>query len=217
MKKITIIGSGLSGLSASCYLAKNNFKVTVIEKNSIPGGRLSVFEDNGFVFDMGPSWYWMPEVFENFFKDFNRDISNYYQLQRLDPSYKFFFSNSEANIPANLEDLMELLSVEFRKKSRATWLKELEKAKIPAGPVLDINEMHADLHTQARDMVVEVNHNGIGPVKTIGCPVKFSETPSAVHAGAPLYAEHTHEVLAEFGLEKDEIDSLVTDGAIIMK
>ena len=126
------------------------------------------------------------------------------------------FHDNEGRM-ANLEDLMELLSVEFRKKSRATWLKELEKAKIPAGPVLDINEMHADLHTQARDMVVEVNHNGIGPVKTIGCPVKFSETPSAVHAGAPLYAEHTHEVLAEFGLEKDEIDSLVTDGAIIMK
>jgi len=115
----------------------------------------------------------------------------------------------------NLDELMELLSVEFRKKPRDTWLAELEAAKIPAGPVFDVNEMHADPHTLARDMVVEVEHDRIGSVKTIGCPVKFTETPSAVHSAAPIYAQHTREVLAEFGYAADEIESLVADGAVI--
>jgi len=115
----------------------------------------------------------------------------------------------------NLDELMELLSVEFRKKPRETWLRELEAAKIPAGPVFDVNEMHADPHTLARDMVVEVEHDRIGAVKTIGCPVKFTETPSAVHSAAPVYAQHSREVLAEFGYGADEIESLVADGAVI--
>jgi len=115
----------------------------------------------------------------------------------------------------NLDELMELLSVEFRKKPRDTWLAELEAAKIPAGPVFDVNEMHADPHTLARDMVVEVEHDRIGSVKTIGCPVKFTETPSAVHSAAPIYAQHSREVLAEFGYAADEIESLVADGAVI--
>ncbi len=115
----------------------------------------------------------------------------------------------------NLDELMQLLSVEFRKKPRDAWLAELEAAKIPAGPVFDVNEMHADPHTLARDMVVEVEHDRIGAVKTIGCPVKFTETPSAVHSAAPVYAQHTREVLAEFGYGADEIESLVADGAVI--
>jgi len=115
----------------------------------------------------------------------------------------------------SLHELMQLLSVEFRKKPRDAWLAELEAAKIPAGPVFDVNEMHADPHTLARDMVVEVEHDRIGAVKTIGCPVKFTETPSAVHSAAPVYAQHTREVLAEFGYGADEIESLVADGAVI--
>ena len=67
MKKITIIGAGLSGLSASCYLAREGNDVTLIDKNEGPGGRLSYFEKEGFVFDLGPTWYWMPDVFESFF------------------------------------------------------------------------------------------------------------------------------------------------------
>ncbi|MBT6094938.1 MAG: CoA transferase [Rhodospirillaceae bacterium] len=127
-----------------------------------------------------------------------------------DPRFK-----ENAGRMENLEELSELLSAEFRKKPREQWLAELEEAKIPAGPVFDVNEMHADPHTLARDMVVEVEHDRIGAVKTIGCPVKFSETPSAVHGPAPLYAQHTREVLAEFGYGADEIDSLVADGAVI--
>ena len=68
MKEITIIGGGLSGLAASCYLAKSNFKVKIIDKNETMGGRLSSFEVDGFKFDYGPSWYWMPDVFGRFFQ-----------------------------------------------------------------------------------------------------------------------------------------------------
>ena len=103
----------------------------------------------------------------------------------------------------------------FKKKSRKQWLLELEAAKIPAGPVLNVNEMHADPQTLARNMVVEVLHDRIGPVKTIGCPVKFSRTPSAVRSAAPLYGQHTCEVMSEFGYDADEIDRLIADGAVI--
>ena len=108
MKHITIIGSGLSGLSASCYLAKNGYKVTLIDKNSKPGGRLSYFEKNGYKFDMGPSWYWMPDVFETFFNDFNKKSKDYYTLKRLDPSYKFFFEDNDQDVPADFNQLCEL-------------------------------------------------------------------------------------------------------------
>ena len=137
MKKITIIGSGLSGISASCYLAKNNYKVTVIEKNEMPGGRLSFFEDKGFIFDMGPSWYWMPEIFENFFKDFDRNIDDYYQLKRLDPSYKFFFPDSEVNIPANLDDLYS-----FFEKKEAGAANKLRKFLSEAKSKYEISMKH---------------------------------------------------------------------------
>ncbi len=105
MKSITIIGGGLSGLSASCYLAKNNFDVTLIDKNNGPGGRLSYIKEKGFTFDLGPTWYWMPDVFDKFFNDFDKKVSDYYDLIRLDPSYKFFSSSNEYNIPENIDEL----------------------------------------------------------------------------------------------------------------
>ena len=107
-KTVTIIGSGVSGISAACYLAKAGFKVTIMEKNSIPGGRLSQFNQNGFIFDKGPSWYWMPEVFDNFFNDFGKETNDFYALKRLDPSYQFITKNKSYNIPANFEMLCEL-------------------------------------------------------------------------------------------------------------
>ena len=108
MKEITIIGSGVAGLSSACYLAKAGFKVKILEKNSTPGGRLSQFESNGFTFDKGPSWYWMPDIFDNFFKDFNKTTSDYYTLKRLDPSYQFITKNKTYNIPACFDRLCEL-------------------------------------------------------------------------------------------------------------
>lgn len=105
-KKIAIIGSGFSSLAAACFLAQDRFDVTVYEKNSVLGGRARLFKESGFTFDMGPSWYWMPDVFESFFSKFNKKVSDYYNLVRLDPSYKVVFSKEEyLDIPASINEL----------------------------------------------------------------------------------------------------------------
>ena len=83
MKNIIIIGSGFSSLSSACHLAKAGNKVTILEKNTTIGGRARQFEKDGFKFDMGPTWYWMPDVFEKFFNEFDKKPSDYYQLERL--------------------------------------------------------------------------------------------------------------------------------------
>lgn len=109
MKTVGIIGSGFSGLAAACNLAKNGFKVTVLEKNQTLGGRARKFEVDGFTFDMGPSWYWMPEVFDDFFAVFGKKTSDYYELVRLDPSYDVIFGKDDiVSIPANYEKLKSL-------------------------------------------------------------------------------------------------------------
>ena len=92
-KTIHIIGSGFSSLAAACYLAKEGNNVSVFEKNTSLGGRAQQFTANGFTFDMGPSWYWMPDVFESFFADFNKKPSDYYSLEKLNPGYRVFFEN----------------------------------------------------------------------------------------------------------------------------
>ena len=124
------------------------------------------------------------------------------------------FVDNAARI-AHLEELTAALNAVFRKRKTADWLERLEAAKVPAGPVLDIAEMHADPQTLAREMVVDAPHARLGPVKTIGLPVKFSETPGGVVAGAPLYGEHSREVLAEHGLSEDEIAALIEAGAVV--
>ena len=88
---VVIIGSGFGGLAAAGLLARDGNNVTVVEKNEQPGGRASVWREKGFVFDMGPSWYLMPDVFENYFKEFGKKPSDYMKLVRLDPSYRVFF------------------------------------------------------------------------------------------------------------------------------
>ena len=108
-KKVVVIGSGFSGLSAACFLAKQGYEVTVLEKNDSIGGRARKFSAEGFTFDMGPSWYWMPEVFENFFNAFGKKVSDYYELVRLDPSYKIYFSESDImDVPAKQQDLYDM-------------------------------------------------------------------------------------------------------------
>ena len=104
--KIIIIGSGFSSLAASCYLAKAGYSVTVLEKNEMVGGRARVFEKDGFKFDMGPSWYWMPDVFESFFADFEKKVSDYYELSKLSPAYQVYFNTSDSiKISDNLNDI----------------------------------------------------------------------------------------------------------------
>ena len=104
-KKVIIIGSGFSSLSAASYLAKGGFEVEVYEKNDSLGGRARIKSKNGFTFDMGPSWYWMPDVFENFFSDFGKQVSDYYNLVRLSPSYRVFWEDTLDDIPASMQEL----------------------------------------------------------------------------------------------------------------
>lgn len=116
---------------------------------------------------------------------------------------------------AHLDELVVELSARFRRRSTAAWLGRLDKAGVPAGPVLGIAEMHRDAQTLARRMVLEVPHKRAGTVNALGLPVKFSQTPGAVARGAPVYGEHTREVLREFGYAEGEIDHLVQVGAIV--
>ena len=109
MQNISIIGSGFSSLSAACYLAKKGNQVRVYEKNDQLGGRARILKHEGFTFDMGPSWYWMPDVFENFFADFNKKPSDYYQLVRLSPAYKVFFDDyKDIEIPSSFEEIISV-------------------------------------------------------------------------------------------------------------
>ena len=104
-ERIVVIGSGVAGLSSASFLAKQGYNVTLLEKNDTIGGRARKFETDGFVFDMGPSWYWMPDVFERFYNQFGHTASDFYELQRLDPSYRVYWKDDTFNdIPANLEE-----------------------------------------------------------------------------------------------------------------
>lgn len=105
-KKVIIIGSGFSSLAASCYLAKAGFNVQLLEKNQEIGGRARQKKKNGFVFDIGPTFYWMPDVFESFFNDFDKKPSDYYQLKKLNPAYQVYFGpNDSISISDSLEEI----------------------------------------------------------------------------------------------------------------
>ncbi|PHN93846.1 phytoene dehydrogenase [Maribacter sp. 6B07] len=106
-KSCVVIGSGFSSLSAACYLAKNGWNVSIFEKNESVGGRASQFVKDGFTFDMGPSWYWMPDIFDKFFADFNKQTSDYYQLDKLSPAYKIFFSDDVITIGDSMSKICD--------------------------------------------------------------------------------------------------------------
>ncbi len=110
MKKIIIIGSGFSSLASSCYLAKQGYEVEIFEKNDTIGGRARQYKKEGFTFDIGPTWYWMPDVFERFFADFNKQPSDYYQLLKLSPAYKVFFGKEDE---ITIGDTLEKIYSEF--------------------------------------------------------------------------------------------------------
>ena len=106
-KTISIIGSGFSALSASCYLAKAGYNVSIFEKNETVGGRARQLKKEGFTFDIGPSWYWMPDIFEKFFNDFGKKTSDYYQLDKLSPAYKIFFADDVITIGDHMDQICE--------------------------------------------------------------------------------------------------------------
>ncbi len=121
--KITIIGSGFSSLAASCYLSKMGYEVTILEKNNTIGGRARVLKKDGFKFDIGPTWYWMPDVFERFFNDFDKKPSDYYSLNKLNPAYKVVFdTNDSIIIPDNLSQIYTIFEKE--EKGSSKYLKE---------------------------------------------------------------------------------------------
>jgi len=107
--KVVVIGSGFAGLSAATHLAAEGQEVLLLEKNHTLGGRARIFKAEGFSFDMGPSWYWMPDVFDRYFERFGKKTSDYYDLLRLDPSYAVIFGEDDfMEIPANLEELKKI-------------------------------------------------------------------------------------------------------------
>lgn len=107
-KKAVVIGSGFAGLSTASFLAKYGWKVDVLEKHNQPGGRARQFKQDGYTFDMGPSWYWMPDVFDRYFTQFNRSVKDYYHLKRLDPSYRIYWDGDYMDIPADYAALKNL-------------------------------------------------------------------------------------------------------------
>ncbi|MES3018905.1 MAG: oleate hydratase [Bacteroidota bacterium] len=130
MSKIAIIGSGFSGLSAACYLATEGHDVHIFEKNETAGGRARQFRtDSGYVFDMGPSWYWMPDVFERFFSDFGYKVSDFYDLKLLSPSFDIVFPENETvSIPEDYSELRSLFE-SIEKGSAVQLNRFMEEAK----------------------------------------------------------------------------------------
>jgi len=114
----------------------------------------------------------------------------------------------------NLSLLTDALTPLFQRNSVAEWQRRLEEVGVPAGPVLDIAQMHADPQALAREMIVETMHPTVGPTKAIGLPIKFSDTPGGVRRAAPVFGQHTREVLREHGYSDAEIDQMAAQGAI---
>ncbi len=141
MKSVAIIGSGLSGLYAANYLSKNGYQVEVFEKNEMAGGRSRVFDEDGFRFDMGPSWYWMPDIIDELFEELGEKRSDYYEIKRLENSYKIFWDNEEdSTVPSNFNDLVQLFDSfeENGGKKLNKFLSEAEVKYATARPLMEI-------------------------------------------------------------------------------
>jgi phytoene desaturase len=150
-KQVHIIGSGFSSLAASCYMAKLGYEVTVLEKNDTVGGRARQLIRDGFTFDIGPSWYWMPGVFERFFNDFGRKPSDYYHLDKLDPAYRVYFGKDDyLLVDGDLDRIYEMFEKEEPGSS-----KHLKKFMDSAG---------ANYETAIEDLVYKP---GVSPLELV--------------------------------------------------
>ena len=151
IKNIHIIGSGFSSLAASCYLAKAGYNVTVLEKNSTLGGRARQYKNEGFTFDIGPTWYWMPDVFERFFADFGKKPSDYYSLERLQPAYQVYFDKQDSiTIPGTLDEIYAIFETE--EKGSAAHLKKF------------LNSAKENYNTAIKDLVYKP---GVSPLELV--------------------------------------------------
>lgn len=133
-KKIAVLGSGFSALAAASYLAKAGHEVHIYEKNSTAGGRARQLKREGFTFDMGPSWYWMPDVFERFFNDFGRSTSDYYQLEKLGPAYRVYFGDKDY---ISIADTLEKIKLTFENEEPGSGAK-LQRFIDEAGKNYDV-------------------------------------------------------------------------------
>ncbi|MEQ9062905.1 MAG: phytoene desaturase family protein [Vicingaceae bacterium] len=178
MIKISIIGSGFSSLAAACYLAKEGYDIDVYEKNASLGGRARVYEHEGFRFDMGPSWYWMPDVFERFFEDFDKAPADYYKLDRLDPAYKVYFDDGSAiEIPSSLNKLYDIFDQE--EKGSSTKLREF------------LEDARQNYNVAIKELVYKP---GISPMELV--------TPKTISKINQFFSSVQHEVHKRFKSEK---------------
>lgn len=148
---ISIIGSGFSSLASACYLAKAGYDVTVFEKNSTIGGRARQLKKEGFTFDIGPTWYWMPDVFERFFADFDKKPTDYYQLEKLNPAYSVYF---DTNDYITIEDTLEKIYTAFEKEEEGS-SKKLERF---------INQAKSNYDIAIKDLVY---NPGVSPLELV--------------------------------------------------
>ena len=177
-KNIIIIGSGFSSMSAACYLAKAGHIVQILEKNSTPGGRARQFKKDGFTFDIGPSWYWMPDVFEKFFGDFDRKVSDYYTLEKLDPGYEVYFDQMES---IKIGDTLEKIYAAFEAEETGSAVK-LKKF---------IKKAEDNYNIAIKDLVYQP---GISPLELV--------TPATVKKVGYFLSTIKKEVTKEFENER---------------
>ena len=174
MKKIIVIGSGFSSISVASYLARSGHQVEIYEKNSTPGGRARQFKKEGFTFDIGPSWYWMPDVFESYFGDFGKQVSDYYQLKKLDPGYEVYFDNQDS---IKIGDSLEKIYAAFEKEEAGS--------SVPLKRFIKKAEENYDI--AIKDLVYRP---GISPLELI--------TPATVKKVGYFLSTIKREVLKEF-------------------
>ena len=173
-KTVSIIGSGFASLAAASYLAKDGYNVTIYEKNTDLGGRARQLKKDGFTFDMGPSWYWMPDVFERFFADFDKTPSDYYTLDKLSPAYKVFFEGGKS---ITIEDTLEKIYTAFEKEEKGS-SKKLKKF---------IDQAQSNYNIAIKDLVYRP---GVSPVELI--------TPATIKKLGQFFGTIASDVRKEF-------------------
>ncbi len=176
--KANIIGSGFSALAASCYLAQAGYDVTIFEKNDTIGGRARQLKKEGFTFDIGPTWYWMPDVFERFFADFNKKPSDFYTLEKLNPAYSVYFGKNDY---ITIEDTIEKIAAAFEKEEPGS-SKQLYKF---------INEAESNYNIAIKDLVY---NPGVSPLELI--------TPVTVKKLNQFFSTIKKDVRKEFKNER---------------
>jgi phytoene desaturase len=177
-KRIAIIGSGFSALASASYLAKEGHQVTIYEKNDTVGGRARQYKKEGFTFDIGPTWYWMPDVFERFFNDFDKRPSDYYTLEKLSPAYKVVFSETESIL---IEDTLTKIYAAFEAEEKGS-SKQLEKFIAKAKSNYDI---------AIKDLVYRP---GVSPLELI--------TPETIKKIGAFFSTISKDVRKQFNNEK---------------